>query len=242
MRRVMIALWAGSMVAVPALASEEDLATAKAGYADADRALNEQYQQTRKALAEREFESLRTEQRAWIRYRDARSTAAVRYDVRSTPEGEEKSVAHYWQTMAGLTRARTVMVRAWRDNRSDKPLTGRYADDYGGSLMIVQKGDRLHFAMEVVRGPTYHTGAIRGVARINGALARYSDNAVGKDEETWITFITGSRRLKVIAANSGYYHGARAYFDGDYLRVGDLTPEQTRAVLDGKASPLGIGE
>ena len=235
MQRLTLVAFVCLSVCWNAWASEDDLARAKADFADADRQLNDEYQLTRKALRDSDFEALRDQQRDWLKYRDERSLEAVRYDQRSIPEGQEKSTAHYWQMMADLTRNRTEMVRGWRDIRADKPLTGRYSDDYGGTILLVEKDDRLYFAIDVVRGPTYHLGRISGSAQINGYLARYTDNARDKDEETWVTFITGGRRLKVMTVNAQYYHGARAYFDGDYLRVDDLTDEQKQAVLDGKA-------
>ena len=238
MRQTILFALLASLITGAAHAADQELESAKAEFAEADRELNEQYQLTREALTESQFDSLREEQRDWLRYRDARSIQAVRYDERSTPEGEEKNTAYFWQVMAGLTKHRTKMVKAWRDTRSDKPLTGRYADDYGGSMLLLEQDNKLYFLIEVVRGPTYHLGGIAGIAEINGRLARYSDNDTeNKKKETWITFITGGQRLKLITANAHYYHGARAYFDGEYLRVGDLTPEQKKAVIEGEIEP-----
>ena len=219
-------------------AADQELDRVKAEFANADRELNEQYQLTRKALSESQFDALREEQRDWLRYRDARSNAAVHYEERSTPEGQEQSSVYFWQKMTDLTRQRTEMVKAWRDMRFDKPLTGRYADDYGGSMLLYQDDDKLYFLIEVVRGPTYHLGGITGIAQINGHMARYSDNDTeNKKKETWVTFITGGQRLKLITANAHYYHGARAYFDGEYLRVADLTPQEKKAVIEGEIEP-----
>lgn len=239
MKRLMLVVLFCSLSCGLAAAAEDELAKAKAEFVEADKQLNEEYQQTRKALKESRFEALREEQRAWLRYRDARSLAAVHYDDRSVPEGQEKTSPWYWQKMADLTQNRTEMVRAWRDKRRwDEPLTGRYADDYGGSMLLLQKDDKLYFLIEVVRGPTYHLGSIAGVAQLNSHLARYSDNDTeNKKKETWVTFLTGGQRIKLITANAQYYHGARAYFDGDYLRVADLTAEEKKAVIAGEIRP-----
>lgn len=226
------------MVCGLARGSEESLAKAKADFAEADRLLNEAYQQTRKALDESQFDKLRQEQRAWLTYRDGRSVTAVHYEDRAVSEGEEKSSPAFWNMMAHLTRQRTEMVRAWRDTRRDKPLTGRYADDYGGRMLLLQQDDKLYFVIDVVRGPTYHMGHLSGIAQINGSLARFSDNDVHEHKkETWVTFITGEQRLHLITANSQYYCGARAYFDGKYLRVSDLTDEERKAVFEQKTGP-----
>lgn len=235
MRRFIVVVLFAVFTCSLAHADEADLASAKAEFAIADRELNEQYQLTRKVLSESAFESLREEQRDWLRYRDARSTEAVRYDERLTPEGKEKDSAYFWKQMTQLTMNRTEMVEGWRDTRFDKPLTGRYADDYGGRMLLYQEDDRLYFLIDVVRGPTYHMGGIAGVAQINDELARYSDDDTeNKEKETWVTFIIGGQRLKLITANARYYHGARAYFDGEYLRVDDLTAEEKKAVVNGE--------
>lgn len=85
--------------------------------------------------------------------------------------------------------------------------------------------------MEVVRGPTYHTGNLSGVMQVNGERARFSDGG-GEDAEAgeaWLDWKqVDGQRIELEATNAQQYHGARAYFDGVYLRVdakGVIPPE-----------------
>lgn len=36
--------------------------------------------------------------------------------------------------------------------------------------------------------------------------------------------------LEIIGANTSHYHGARAYFDGDYCKIGELDAKQKAEV------------
>jgi len=38
-------------------------------------------------------------------------------------------------------------------------------------------------------------------------------------------------KLEIIGENTSSFHGARAYFDGDYIRVAELTDEDRKAIL-----------
>ncbi|MEX2386826.1 MAG: hypothetical protein WD534_03025 [Phycisphaeraceae bacterium] len=100
------------------------------------------------------------------------------------------------------------------------------------------------FDLEVSRGPTSHYGRIAGTADRNGALARFTDrNAPTRrqfkfegDGDTWLSFIRRGPTLEVVGVNTASYHGARAYFDGHYVRVAPLTDV---AVTEVKARASG---
>lgn len=94
--------------------------------------------------------------------------------------------------------------------------------------------------MECVRGPTSHVGGLSGVAAWNEHIGWFSDKGRGDkggDPETNVSFILRDRRLEIIGANTGYYHGARAYFDGDYVKTGMLDAKAQAKVV--KAANLG---
>lgn len=51
--------------------------------------------------------------------------------------------------------------------------------------------------------------------------------------------LTDGGKLKIAGAKTQYYHGARAYFDGEYVKTGTLTAQQQAEVLK---SAAGEGE
>ncbi|MFA9479719.1 hypothetical protein ACERK3_15640 [Phycisphaerales bacterium AB-hyl4] len=106
---------------------------------------------------------------------------------------------------------------------------GLWTDSNGGTLRVVDRGDTILFDLDVVRGPTEHVGYIAGQAERNRTLARFSDKDLHipekpeDDAETWLSFIHRGDTLELVGANTLLYHGARAYFDGQYTRVEPLS-------------------
>jgi hypothetical protein len=65
----------------------------------------------------------------------------------------------------------------------------------------------------------------------------------GRDKErptrTNLSFILRGRKLEVVGANTGYYHGARAYFDGEYVKTSSLSAKsQAKIVKSAKTGEL----
>jgi hypothetical protein len=83
----------------------------------------------------------------------------------------------------------------------------------------------------VVRGPTYHIGSIGGSAKWNGSTAHFSIQALDEEGGTWLTFLKWGVKLEIIGENTSSFHGARAYFDGEYIRVSELTDGDRKAIL-----------
>ena len=203
------------------------LAEAKAAFAKADKALNEAWAAAKKALPESEFAELQVKQRDWMKFREDRARGANR----ENGEPETKQSAAYYEASAELTASRADWVRGRVKNEADS-LTGLWIDSFGGTLEIVQEEDRLLFVIEVVRGPTFHTGSLAGVATWNTPLGWFSDKGHEKEktEESNLVFVSRGNVLEIIGANTSYYHGARAYFDGDYCKVGELDAKRKAEV------------
>lgn len=207
------------------------MAAAQAEFARFDRTLNEVYARARADLSEWDFEKVREEQREWIEYRDQRAEAAARFDG-GAEEGKERENVEYWNALGWLTETRIEILRGWiRADDFSKTWEGAWIDGYGGELLVAEgaKGDLL-FTLEVVRGPTYHLGNIGGIAKANVRTARFSTKDEVVEEETWLTFLLQGRRLEVIGENTMPFHGARAYFDGKYVRVRELTAEDRKRI------------
>ncbi len=207
------------MVAGAFAASE--LETSKTEFAEADKQLNVVYLSLKKTMPEWSFKQLQPDQRRWVSYRDAMAERAV-FDL----EGKVKDVktkADYWSMMAGLTWARVDVLNGWAAVAEEGKWLGDYSDSYGGGMSISVKEGKLHFKIDVVRGLSHHVGQISGVAEINQSYARFSDEGKGREGvegKTWLDFeILDGARIKVRGVNTSYYHGARAYFDGTYVRV-----------------------
>ena len=177
-------------------------------------------------------------QRDWVKYRDDRA----RGDDRNMSDADAKKSPEYYETAAELTQGRADWLRGRIKNATDPVITGVWTDSFGGKVEIVQEKERLLFVLSVVRGPTFHTGALAGVATWNEPLGWFSDKGRDKDkpEETNVVFVRRGFVLEIIGANTTYYHGARAYFDGDYCKTGELDAKQKLEVI--KAGESGAVE
>lgn len=213
-------------------AFSETLEQAKAAFAAADKTLNSVYQKAKAGLPEHIFDEVQEEQRDWLGYRDSRALAAAVFDG-GAAEGEEKSNLEYWKALTELTADRVRILEGWMKWDSfTREWEGVWADGSGGRLLILEKEPgSVAFAIEVVRGPTYHLGNLSGTAEWNGGTARFSIDPGDGEAETWLTFVKRNYKLEIIGENTMPYHGARAYFDGEYLRISELSEEDRRQVL-----------
>ena len=201
---------------------------AKQAFEATDARLNQVYQQAKSQLSEFEFQKVQEEQREWIDYRDYRAEASAMMDGGKTEE-QAKTAPEYWQTAEAITSTRVEILSGLinAEKISTDQWSGYWEDGYGGSLMIREKDDgTFRFLVVCVRGPTYHTGSVTGLAITNGDLARFAIKWEGEeDQEAWLTFHRDGKYLKLIGANTSYFHGARAYFDGKYVRVAEIDAE-----------------
>ena len=212
------------------VAGADELATQKLEYRKWDQKLNAVYAELKKELSEHLFKLVQAEQREWVDHKEHLAS------WESKARGREAATdPHYWEQAAGLTESRVDYLNAWRGVGEAGDWAGEYADGYGGWLRIVEKDGRVWFALEVVRGPTYHLGHIGGTVATNEGLGRFATQAEGEKAPTWLSFlnsIDGDGRIRIVSANASHFHGARAYFDGTYLRVGLLAPKEQSEVVE----------
>ncbi len=229
-----------SWFVVPSLRAEDSTepkqptkAEAKVAFEKADKALNEIWAKAKTDLPASQFEALKIDQRGWIEWRDyiAASFANVGSEV---PEDKAKDTSEYLALAADLMETRVQWLKGYlKDPVEGDTRTGVWKDSQGGELNLVQEGKKLFFTIDVVRGPTYHLGSIGGEAFWNSPLGWFSDQGNDpekKDEPTNLAFIQRDKELEVVGANTSPYHGARAYFDGKYIRVAALSKEQAAKV------------
>ena len=203
---------------------------AEAEFAKQDQILNEVYQQLKKELEPNIFEIVRNEQRDWVGYRDFVSEWQKGYEEVSDKQAQ-------LEMAAGMTESQIVWLKAWKTTRKGAGLEGEYRDAYGGVLQVVKEGGKYYFSLVVVRGPTFHLGQLGGKLRVNGSSAWFETRADGEDLPTWLTFVPegdGSGRVKIVSENAHFFHGARAYFDGSYLRVGEVSVNERAKVISGE--------
>ena len=200
---------------------------AKAAFDKWDKELNQVYQKLKVELQQELFEIVREDQKGWVPYRDYMSELQ-RGDEGVSDEEAQLSLA------AGLTESRVKWLRAWLGRDSESGFEGEYDDGFGGLLQIVKEGEDYFFALNVVRGPTFHVGDLQGKLRVNGDTAWFEIQAESAEKPTWLTFIPkedGSGRTRVLAENAHFYHGVRAYFEGNYLRIGKVSAEERKKVI-----------
>ncbi len=215
-----------------ALADEPQLEVERQRFEAADAELNQLYAEAARALPELLFEQLRLDQRRWLSQRD--TYAAQVASLQGAAEaGVETDEPWFWLARTERTEDRTQVLRGWLAYARGSPgvWAGVWVDGYGGRLLLAERpADRLLFALLVVRGPTNHLGEIAGVAERNVRTARFATEPVYGEGQTWLTFVRDGPWLRLVAENAETFHGMRAYFDGLYVRVGDLTPEDRDAL------------
>lgn len=218
-------------MALAGLVCADGVSDAKAKFEKMDRELNVTYAGLKKDLPAHLFSALQEDQREWVGYRDHIS------EFQAGEKDPEKSVER-WETAAGMTESRIDWLKAWR--RLPEGLenwAGRYSDGRGGVLEIVEQDGKTHFSLGVVRGPTYHSGSIHGVMQVNGGSARFETKSGEGERPTWLTFMRehdGTGRIRIYGENTGPFHGARAYFEGSYLRTGDVPAKERERVIKGE--------
>ncbi len=221
----LLPLWLAS------IASAETFEQRKAEFEEKDTELNSAYQAAKDALPAWRFSALQDEQRSWIEYRDERALQAAFFDGQAE-QGKEKANPEYWHALAYLTETRIEIVKAWmKIDDFPREWEGVWSDGVGGELFISEAAPgRLELFLSVVRGPTYHLGMIGGEARSNGTTAWFSTQQEGAEEETWLTLVIKNGRMEVSGENTQPFHGARAYFDGTYIRLRQLTAEDKKMI------------
>lgn len=140
---------------------------AKNAFAAADADLNKTFLTLRKKLPTDEFTELRDQQRKWLEHRDYMAADEPRQN--GFHGDDPKQSSHYWDAMAVLTRARAEFLGASFDRALPKGITGSYDDSYGGSLNLEERSDGVVFQIDVVRGPTLHTGGLAASPRLKTA-------------------------------------------------------------------------
>lgn len=231
-------LWVSTSVLAQNEPAPINPAEAKAAFDKADRALNEAWAAAKKALDESDFNKLKEEQRAWLEYRDYLARSPL-YTGASAQDELPLTAPEYLEAASHLSNERVVWLKGLiRAQEGEETLTGSWSDSYGGSIDIVQKGNQLHFVIQCVRGPTSHVGGLAGIATWNESIGWFSDKGradKGDDPETNLSFIQRNQKLEIIGAHTSYYHGARAYFDGTYVKTANLdSKEQTKILKSAK--------
>ena len=232
---------------------------AKQAFGVADEELNDLWKRLKRALSEWDYEPLLSDQRNWIEYRDQRALTDATFNGGATFLDREKESVYYWDSLTWNTENRLRILSAWlamAEDEADIPWEGVWQDDFGGTLYLFIRDQvagqptrlpEIEFEIAVVRGPTYHMGAIEGVARLNGNTAFFTDGGshpLDEWEETWLIFDKHSSHptMEVRGVNTGGYHGARAYFDGTYTRVEPMTDELRERIQKRDTESLLTGE
>ena len=211
---------------------------AKALFDKADHALNAAWAAAKQALPETDFDKLKEEQRGWVEYRDSLARSPM-YTGAEGQEELELDAPEYLEAAAGLADERTEWLKGLIHEWKEDTMTGHWTDSYGGSIDVVEREGHLHFVVQCVRGPTSHVGGLSGIAVWNPNIGWFSDKGRDKDkeDETNLSFSYRDKKLEIMGANTGYYHGARAYFDGSYVKVRNLDAKAQAKIV--KAAKTG---
>ena len=167
---------------MPALAQEarpdpcSDVAAKQKGpcyrqkFAEADRELNAVYKRLYTTFETARQKAMQDNSRRWIVYKDELCLESTAINNNLTPQ-QAKNSAGYSACLYDLTVARTAYLkRAFAQEGVAPGLAGTYDDGFGGTLTLKPaNGDTYAFHIEVVRGPTYHTGDVDGDVHLDRA-------------------------------------------------------------------------
>lgn len=216
---------------------------ARAAYEKADAALNAVWAEVKKALPEGDFTALKEDQKAWLEHRDSLALSPY-YSGAPEDDTAARKSPEFLSTAAALMDERVLWLRGLLANDHGDSLTGEWEDSRGGHMEIVDQDGRLHFTIETVRGPSANLGQIAGIAAWNSPIGWFSDKGRDKDktDETNLAFHWEGRKLEVTGANTEHYHGKRAWFDGHYVKIGELDAgQQARVLQAAKAGAIPEG-
>jgi uncharacterized protein YecT (DUF1311 family) len=206
--------------------------------AEADRKLNEAWAKATAGLDDERLKKLKKDQHDWLRYRDAMALSPLYLGTDADSEKKIRGLASHFAALSVLTAERTEWLSAWNAPLpAGGSVQGRWIDSYGGTLELAEpEGDetgQLHFRFRVVRGETFHDGEISGAASWNGRTGIFTDRGrADTDGEAIIVFVLRGTEMEVVASGTTAYHGMKAYFDGDYVRVGGLSKAGRKEVLE----------
>ena len=211
----------------------------KREYTAADHTLNAVYKKIQSSIHADLRGDLRDNSREWIRMKEYNCGFQVEMLQDAT---EDRKRAEFYQCALGYTVSRTAYIRkAFGRQGVSAALAGDYDDGFSGNLELRKtpgEKNSFDFKIEVVRGPTYHLGEINGrVVFENGATGVYEErpNCSGVKEAAFapdsesnepccrldfqLRERQGFRTIEVKETDCGYFHGARAYFDGLYRKI-----------------------
>jgi uncharacterized protein YecT (DUF1311 family) len=214
-------------------------------YAIADQALNTVWKQVKNKLPPAQFKTLLESQRNWLEYRDYMAAA----DATQEPAPEliaAKRCAAFPDAQADITINRTRYLNALvaPSLPNDQFWRGEFQDSQGGFITINPTKNGAQFHMDVVRGPTYHTGTIAGLGtlRNNQLIYRTKTENYETDDPNdtvpvTVTMIRVGNQIVVTTNNAQNFAGARAYFDASYARVSNLDLSAQQALEEAHNNP-----
>ena len=191
-------------------------------FTEADRELNAVYKRLYATFETARQKAMQDNSRRWIAYKDELCLESTAINNGLTPQ-QAKNSAEYFSCLYDRTMERTAYLkRAFAREGVTPGLAGTYDDGFGGTLTLKPaNGDTYAFHLEVVRGPTYHTGDVEGDVHLQTRTATFVQT-VDCGEETPCCRLTFTRAPLFIAVeedNCGMFHGARASFSGEYRKV-----------------------
>jgi len=208
------------------VADHPKVAAARAAFQAADAELNRVYKEVRAKLSPELQQELKADEIAWIRGKEYYCGFQKEMAQESDPVAAE---AEYYNCQKDFSVERLKYLRAWTGEGVPEGLPGEYDDGVGGQLVIRKaSADDFTFALGCVRGPTAHTGSIEGKAvRLNDSAATFKEQGDCQTEEgrecCVLEFTIRGRRIEIKAQGCSYHHGARAFFDGKYLKISGRT-------------------
>ena len=218
-----------ALTSVASAVESKGMVAARSAYEKADKELNKTYAEARSTLDKGTMDKLREDQRKWLDYRDYIAERSTMLGNSNRTEADIRDTKEFWTIRGEMTKARIEHVRAWIGKGVPEGITGYYCDGAGGTAMLIVENGKLLFSLECVRGPTAHLGDLSGSTALQGQAADFSDGAKEEDGgPATLHFAFTGKQFDLEGKNTGAYHGARAYFDGHYVKYRALTQKEAQ--------------
>jgi uncharacterized protein YecT (DUF1311 family) len=172
----------------------------------------------RQALDAPAAAELQQSDRQWGAYRDWVCSLSSALE---NPDDEAEARVAELTCLIAFTRSRLGYLRRAFPPRPAEGVdaSGGYDDGLGGALTLTkQAGARYRFKLEVVRGPTHHTGEVEGELELTATDTTAAvPPAFEGGAPCLLRFSRARRQLKVVEGEGCLgFHGMRASFNGTY--------------------------
>jgi hypothetical protein len=173
-------------------------------------------------------------QSEWVEVVEAETGVAFQAIGSQLPKIEGFELQHAIK----LIKRRSSWIHGLMDHQKQggDGWTGFWSDNQGGWMSLVDRGGVIYFSASCIRGEDHYLGSVSGKAMKTAGRGIFKSTPL-PGEDVLITFTIEGPWLRVEGTNTGVYHGLKAYFDGDYVKIAPLPQAKQKEVISASKEP-----